>query len=67
MPQHAAPSADTIRAKVTAHPTWRHPIDVGAGVGTPGGEDVNTEVARMALPVPLEGQRVLDGGDPVGP
>ena len=62
MPQHAAPSADTIRAKVTAHPTWRHPIDVGAGVVTPGGEDVNTELARMALPAHLDGQRVLDVG-----
>ncbi|MEZ5381990.1 MAG: methyltransferase domain-containing protein [Microthrixaceae bacterium] len=50
------------RAAVESHPVWRHRIDVGDGVVTPGGEDVATELARMQLPERLDGQRVLDVG-----
>ena len=57
------PAADgAIRAEVDGHPTWRHRIDVGGGVFTPGGEDVATELARLALPDRLDGKRVLDVG-----
>jgi len=43
-------------------PQWRHRIPLGDGVVTPGREDVEAEVARLALRASLAGSRVLDVG-----
>lgn len=55
-------SAAEIRNRVQEVPRWRHRIDVGAGVVTPGTEDTEAELARLQLPRHLSGHRVLDVG-----
>ena len=39
---------------------WRHTIDLGFGVTTPGTEDCRAELARLSIPSRPDGQRVLD-------
>ena len=57
-----ASDAAEIRARVATVPGWRHRIDVGAGVVTPGNEDTSEELRRLRLPANLQGKRVLDVG-----
>lgn len=49
-------------AAIAEVPRWRHRIDVGGGVVTPGTEDTATELARLQIPARLAGKRVLDIG-----
>lgn len=44
------------------HPGWRHRIDVGDGIVTPGREDSSRELQRLAVDGDLSGKRVLDIG-----
>ena len=55
-------SAVEIRARVHGFPSWRHRIPLGYGVITPGCEDSNIELARIALPKNLSGLHALDTG-----
>lgn len=50
-----------LRAKVAAH-RWYHTIDLGHGVVTPGADDTAVRLARLDLPMSLEGRTVLDIG-----
>jgi tRNA (mo5U34)-methyltransferase len=50
------------RALVDSIAQWRHRIDVGDGIVTPGSEDTAREVGRLRLPENLTGRRVLDIG-----
>jgi len=52
---------DKLKA-IAELPHWRHPIPLGDGVLTPGREDCEAEVRRLALPSSLVGLRVLDIG-----
>lgn len=45
-----------------APPGWRHRIDVGQGIVTPGREDSSLEIGRLQLDTDLTGKRVLDIG-----
>lgn len=49
-------------AAVAEVPRWRHRIDVGHGIVTPGTEDTATELRRLQIPARLDGRRVLDIG-----
>jgi tRNA (mo5U34)-methyltransferase len=49
-------------AAVAEVPVWRHRIDLGGGVVTPGTEDTAQELARLRVPARLDGERVLDIG-----
>lgn len=51
-----------VQEAVAELAVWRHRIDVGYGVVTPGNEDCEAEVHKLALPVDLTGRRVLDVG-----
>lgn len=53
---------DQILAAVARLQTWRHRIDVGHGVVTPGVNDCLLELQRLQLPEDLSGMRVLDVG-----
>lgn len=48
--------------RVATVPVWRHRIDVGSGVTTPGTEDCHAEMARLRFPASFTGRRVLDVG-----
>ncbi len=50
------------RNQVSTVGRWRHRIDVGHGVVTPGVEDHHSELTRLKIPSSLTGQRVLDIG-----
>lgn len=43
-------------------PGWRHRIDVGGGVITPGREDSSLELGRLQIDADLSGKRLLDIG-----
>lgn len=58
----AATTSENTRKLVGTVPTWRHRIDVGDGVVTPGLEDCQAEVRRLRLPRSYAGLRVLDVG-----
>ena len=45
-----------------SHPGWRHRIDVGGGVITPGREDSSLELNRLQIDPDLLGKRLLDIG-----
>lgn len=51
-----------ILAAVAELPQWRHRIPLGQGLVTPGREDCEAEIERLALPASLDGARVLDVG-----
>ena len=50
------------RINAIAPPGWRHRIDVGHGIVTPGRENSLGDVRRLAIPDDLSGKRVLDIG-----
>ena len=52
----------TILARVAEISTWRHRIDVGRGIVTPGTEDTDAEWRRLGLPDHFTRRRVLDIG-----
>ena len=54
-------SDDQVAAQIATVPSWRHRIRIG-GVITPGTEDSDAELRRLALPANLGGKRVLDIG-----
>ena len=56
------PDEETRRARIATVAGWRHRIDVGSGVVTPGTEDTGEELRRLRLPPDLHGKRVLDVG-----
>ena len=51
-----------LRDDVAAVGAWRHRIDLGRGVVTPGNEDTEAEWRRLQLPARFDGERVLDIG-----
>lgn len=55
---------DDIMEKINAIPPpgWRHQIDVGNGIITPGREDTSKEMARLQVDQDLSGKSVLDIG-----
>ncbi len=55
-------SGGDIRSRIDAVGSWRHRIDLGHGVVTPGREDSAVEVPRLGIPSDLSGQRVIDIG-----
>lgn len=59
MSEHAL---EDRRRQVAAVPAWRHRIDLGDGLVTPGPDDMAVELARLRFPSVLDGERVLDIG-----
>lgn len=57
-----SPSPDDVRSRVADIGVWRHRIDLGDGIVTPGTEDCPTELTRLQVPQDLTGTRVLDVG-----
>ncbi len=57
-----ADDREALAAKVGAVPRWRHRIDLGGGLVTPGNEDTDEQLRRLRIPYTLAGQRVLDVG-----
>jgi tRNA (mo5U34)-methyltransferase len=53
---------DDLADAVRRVPAWRHRIDLGSGVVTPGTEDCAAELERLRLPSDHHGMRVLDIG-----
>ena len=43
-------SVDDIRSRIDAVGSWRHRIDLGHGVVTPGREDSAVELPRLGIP-----------------
>ncbi len=54
--------AAAARDEIARIARWRHRIDVGHGVVTPGVEDTPLELRRLRIPGSLAGKRVLDIG-----
>ncbi len=54
----------SILQKITTipNPGWRHRIDVGHGIITPGREDSTIDIKRLALEIDLSNNKVLDIG-----
>jgi tRNA (mo5U34)-methyltransferase len=53
---------DEVRARIAAVPKWYHPIEVRAGIVTPGANDAPAVLRALALPDDCRGLRVLDLG-----
>ncbi len=55
-------SKDETLAEIGKIQSWRHRIDVGHGIVTPGRNDTERDVAYLSLPEDMTGKRVLDIG-----
>lgn len=53
---------DEVRARIAEVPHWYHPIEIRAGIVTPGANDARRVLETLALPEDCRGMRALDLG-----